>query len=33
MNESKINQNGITEVKMTMTLININRRLVFDFLK
>jgi len=33
MDEGKINQNGVTEVKMTLTLVDINERLVFDFSK
>jgi len=31
MNKSKIDQNEITEVKMTMTLIDINERLIVYF--
>jgi len=30
MNEGKIDQNGITKVKMTMALIDINKRLIPD---
>jgi len=31
INEGKIDQNRITEAKMTVVLIDINERLVFDF--